>query len=243
MSLNPAFDELSAEAALIGRMVISFGEIELLFSLLAASALRDQDMGLRAIYRGRSTGGRIDLADVLTRPAILKAEFLPQYEEVLSALRHCLKIRNQYAHCHWSPGQDGLFFTNLEDAASRAEGFEFDQKHVDLKLLTEQESFFDHTRMLLLSLGAMFDFKTGKSNSPGSPKPPARQLPSLHNPAGQHVPHWLGEVGKQRHLERVRATEERARPRERPPSVPKLTEEEWLAKYRKEGRSPERGAE
>jgi hypothetical protein len=27
MSLNPAFDEFSAEAALIGRMVISFGEI------------------------------------------------------------------------------------------------------------------------------------------------------------------------------------------------------------------------
>src|SRR5579863_711036 len=65
MSLNPAFDQFPKEAALIGRMVTSFGELELTFSMLAGTALKDQSLALRAVYRGRSTGGRIDLVDVI----------------------------------------------------------------------------------------------------------------------------------------------------------------------------------
>jgi hypothetical protein len=56
MSLNPVFDDHPVEAALIGRMVTSFGELELTYSLIAGAAIKDQSLALRAIYRGRSTG-------------------------------------------------------------------------------------------------------------------------------------------------------------------------------------------
>ena len=77
-----------------------------------------------------------------------KSHLSVAYDEALSAMRHCLKIRNNYAHCQWSPGLDGLFFANLEEAASRARGFEMNHKHVDLKLLTEQEAYFDYTQVV-----------------------------------------------------------------------------------------------
>src|SRR5437879_2536793 len=98
MPINPSFDHFPTEALAIGKMVASFGEIELLFGLVASTALGNQNLALRAMYRGRSTGGRIDLADVLMRDAMIKANLKPLYDETLSSVRHCLKIRNQYAH-------------------------------------------------------------------------------------------------------------------------------------------------
>lgn len=237
MSLNPAFDDRPAEAALIGRMVTSFGELELTFSMLAGTALRDQSLALRAIYRGRSTGGRIDLTDVFVRKVVTSTNLVMDYEQVMRAMRHCLKIRNNYAHSHWAPALDGLFFSNLEDAASRAGGFDMDQKHVDLKLVTEQEAYFDYTRSLLLYFGDQLSLKLEPKLHLGVLRPPPMDQPNLHNRASEHIPHWLSEERKRRHLERALEAEGRDRPRERPPSVLKLTEEEWLAKYRKEGRS------
>jgi hypothetical protein len=236
MPINPSFDAFPTEALAIGKMVASFGEIELLFGLVASTALGNQNLALRAIYRGRSTGGRIDLADVLMRDAFIKAGLLPLYEETLSAVRHCLKIRNQYAHCHWAHDFSGIYFTNLEDAANRFGGFEYDHKHVDLKLLKEQEAFFDDMKTLLLHLGDQLTSALDKRLALSCPKPPARPLPSLHNPASQHIPHWLGEDAKRRHLERALEAEGTVRPRERPPSVLKLTEEEWRAKEAKDAR-------
>lgn len=81
MAINPALDQFPTEALAIGKMVASFGEIELLFGLLAGSALRNQNLALRAMYRIRSTGGRIDLADVLMRDVLIREGFQAHYEE------------------------------------------------------------------------------------------------------------------------------------------------------------------
>jgi hypothetical protein len=236
MSLNPAFDQYEKEAALIGRMVTSFGELELTFSMLAGTALRDQALALRAIYRGRSTGGRIDLVDVIIRNILPKTNLEIDYEEVIGAMRHCLKIRNNYAHCQWSPGQTGLFFANLEEAASKAQGFDMDQKHVDLKLLTEQEAYFDYTRSLLLYFGDQLHLKLEPRSVLGVLRPQAKDRPNLHNRATEHVPHWLSEERKRRHLERALEAEGRAPLSRRPPSVLRLTREEWAAKDAKDTR-------
>jgi hypothetical protein len=237
MPINPTFDQHPAEALIIGKIVASFGEIELLFGLVAATALGEHHLALRAMYRGRSTGGRIDLADVLMRGAFVKTGLKVLYDEALGAVRHSLKIRNQYAHCHWSHGpEDGVYFTNLEDAANREQGFDFDYKHVDTKLLKEQEAFFDNMKMVLLYLGDQLNAGLYKE-PPSCPKPPTLPLPSLHNPASQHVPQWLNEAGKRQHLERAQEAEGGAFQKERPPSVLRLTREEWAAKDAKDARS------
>jgi hypothetical protein len=177
------------------------------------------------------------LADVLIKNVIVETNLGPDYEEVVGAMRHCHKIRNNYAHCHWSPGLDGLFFANLEEAASRAEGFDMDQKHVDLKLLTKQEAYFDYTRSLLLYFGDQLNLKLQPRAALGVLKPPSEDRPNLHNRASEHVPHWISEERKRRHLERALEAEGRAHPSQRPPSVLRLTREEWAAKDAKDARS------
>jgi hypothetical protein len=238
MSLNPAFDAFKDEAALIGRMVTSFGELELTYSMIAGTALQNQTLALRAIYRGRSTGGRIDLADVLIRNSVSKTNLVTDYQEVILAMRHCLKIRNNYAHSHWSVAHDGLFFANLEQAASRSEGFAIDdQRHVDLKILTEQEAYFDYTRSLLLYFGDQLHIKLNPRMHLGVLRPSKKVQPNLHNRASEHVPHWLSEERKRQHLERALESEGRGSPHERPASVLRLTREEWAAKDAKDARS------
>lgn len=241
MSLNPAFDQYPNEAALIGRMVTSFSELELTFGMIAGTALGIQSLALRSLYRGRSTSGRIELSDVFIRHLIHESGLVPDYEEALGAMRHCLKIRNNYAHCQWSPGLNGLFFANLEEAASRPSGFEMDQKHVDLMLLTEQETYFDYTRSFLLYFGDQVHHAitqaAGHGSAPGVLKPPKKARPNLHNLASQHIPHWLPEELKLRHLERALEAEGRKSPPQRPPSILRLTREEWAAKDAKDARN------
>ena len=234
MPINPAFDTFPVEGAIVGKLVVSFGELELLCGLLAGSALANQNMALRAIYRGRSTRGRIDLADVLTRDAFVKVELKEDYEEALAAVLHCLTIRNHYAHSHWAPAQDGLFFAKLEDSAKRESGFDADQKHVDLILLQAQEAYFDYARAMLLFLQAAFQIKSGNTKHWSAPKPPKLDPPNLHNPASQHIPHWLPEGAKRLHLERALEAEGRAPQHERPPSVPKLSAAQRRAKAMKD---------
>jgi len=145
-------------------------------------------------------------------------------------MRHCLKIRNNYAHCQWSPALDGLFFANLEEAASRIAGFQMDQKHVDLTLLTEQEAYFTYTRAFLLYFGDRLHHQLQPQSALGVAKPQVKDRPNLHNRASEHIPHWLSEEQKRLHLERALEAEGRVRPPKRPPSVLRLTEEEWRAR-------------
>jgi hypothetical protein len=236
MAINPAFDKFPLEASIIGKLVVSFGELELLCAVLAGAALANQNIALRAMYRSRSTGGRIELADVLMRDEFVKAGLADEYEETLIAVRHALSIRNQYAHCHWAQGATGLFYTKLEEAAQRNEGFSYDYKHINLTLLVEQEEFFDYVRSMLLHLESRI--KISKAiEIPIFPRPSKRSLPLLHNLASKNVPHWLSEDRKRQHLERAVAAEGRVQPRKRPPSVLRLTKEEWAAKDAQEASS------
>jgi hypothetical protein len=244
MSINPVFDQRPKEGAAIGIMVVSFGELELMCGLCAGLALDGDDKALRAIYRSRSTRGRIDIADALMRLSFFEVGLQNEYIEIISAVLHCLKIRNQYAHCHWAPSNEGgVFFTDLEKAAERQEGFDYHYKYVDMGLLQEQLDYFSYAKQCLSYMENEFRFRKGTLRSQIFPMPKKLIPPTLHRPESLHIPHWLHEDQKRQHSERALGIEATAPQRERPPSVPRLTEGEWLAKYRKEGRSPETGAE
>jgi hypothetical protein len=58
--INPAFDRFPAEAAIIGRILASFGEIELSICRNAGDALNLQGLVLKALYRLRATSQHID---------------------------------------------------------------------------------------------------------------------------------------------------------------------------------------
>ena len=123
--INPALHRYPAEASLIGRIVVAFGELEYIVAICAGWAIKDRDRALRALYRLRATSARIDVADAFIRPTFDGTAFEPDYRAAIAAIRYCLKICNQYAHCNWSDAPDhGLFFTDLQESADAEKGFE-----------------------------------------------------------------------------------------------------------------------
>jgi hypothetical protein len=151
-------------------------------------------------------------------------------------LRHCLVIRNQYAHCNWGDHHEaGLFFADLQKSAKTV-NFDHSYKHVDVALLKEQLEFFKVTLAWLRFMDAELGLKQETLRSHVWSTPPRSPQPPLHNPASEHVPPWLTPELQAAHLKRALEFDQAGRQPVRPPSILRLTEEEWLAKYRKEGR-------
>jgi hypothetical protein len=143
------------------------------------------------------------------------------------------------AVCHYADewNGEGLYLTNLTDAAESNESFEYLWRHVDVALLTLQEAFFLHTMQRLQFLEWEYHFRTGKTRGDhGLPWPTAREPPPKHNPPSQHIPQWLPEAGKKRHLELAEGLEQIGPQPKRPPSELRLTREEWAAKDAKDAR-------
>jgi hypothetical protein len=245
MHHNPSLLRFPEEAAIIGRMVVGFGELEILACKVADSATANSTVVLRALYNLKSTSARLDFARTISAPIFEAHELASPFAVTFDALEACRTIRNQYAHCQWADDQAhpdaGLFFADFQKAADQSTWI-IDWKHVDVSLLNRQESFFGSTREALLFLEASMRCINEKTpQNHGIPEPLALPPQPRHNPASQHVPPWLNEALQDLHIKRAQEAERRDSPPVRAPSVPKLTREEWLAKCAKEtreGRGP-----
>ena len=143
--INPAFDRYQAEAVLIGRILSSFGEIELTFCAGADAATEADKKLLKALYLLRTTSSRIDVADELMRPIYEQHRLLEPYTVTQTMVRYSLTIRNQYAHCNWADHPTaGLFFADLQTSAKNR-SFDHFYKHVDIPLLTLQLEYLGAT--------------------------------------------------------------------------------------------------
>lgn len=239
--INPAFDRFPNEARLVGLILSSFGEIELSICQTANAVLRIPDHALmRALYRLRATSSRIDVADTLMAPIFAAYGLTKPYETALTMVRHCLSIRNQYAHCNWADhAAGGLFFADLQTSAKN-QNFDHAYRHVDVSLLTAQYEFFALTLdWLRYTDNQMLLAQPRERRSPRPhvwPKPPESKPPPLHNPASEHIPPWLTKEQQEAHLKRALENERSSQPTERPPSVLRLTREEWAAKDAKDAR-------
>src|SRR5438552_13623646 len=137
MPINPAFQRFHVEAAIIGRLLSAFGELEISVCDLAKKATGLGDSIMAALYRIRSTRIRLEAADALMRPVYVANDLEATYADAISAVFYCLQIRNQFAHCNWAddaskfpqPGE-GLFFADLTVSAETPD-FEIFWKHVD----------------------------------------------------------------------------------------------------------------
>lgn len=235
----PAFHRHPEEASRISRIIAAFGEIEFMLGLCLGEALSDRDTALRAMFRLLSDRARIDMADAMLRPAYERIGRATEIDETFTTIWWCRQIRNQYAHCHYAdePLGVGLYLTNLTDAAEKTDSFEYQWKHVDVPLLDLQEAYFLNTQQRLLFLEHEYRLKAGKSVlGAGFSWPPTLEPPPKHNPAGQHIPRWLSEEVKRRHLELAEGLEQLDQQPQRPPSVLRLTREEWAAKDAKDTR-------
>lgn len=235
-NFNSAFLRRPEEGALVGRIVVQFGELEVAFCHHTASALDAFTPLMKALYSLKSTSSRIDFLDGLIRGLYIQFELGKEYDTSISMLRYCLRIRNLYAHCNW--GSDvgdypGMFYADFQDSA-KTDDFRSDWRHVDTVLLQKQEDYFAETMSWLLFLYGEVAVKKKRITSHAWPRPSELEKPHLHNPASQHIPPWLTEDQKARHL--GLALEDEAPPQQpvRPRSVLRLTKEEWAAKEAQE---------
>lgn len=205
-TISPAFTQSPAEADIVGRMVLSFGELEYLLSFMASWNSHRTNDTLRVLYRIIATSSRLDAADSIVRPVCIEHNLISEYEEAYSAIIWCLRTRNRYAHCNWVGDKNGLYFVDLQAAAAAETGFEHDWRHVDLALLRQQEAYFLYAIQWLEFIHDEIVVRAGKAKVNINPRPQLRRPPPAYNPPSQHVPQWISAELKARH--QARATEE-----------------------------------
>jgi hypothetical protein len=204
---NPAFDRFPAEAALVGRMLSGFGEIEITTCRNAANATSLGNIAWKVLYGIGATSARIDTADRLMHPYFEEHGLGQHHKTAIGMVRHCIKIRNQYAHCNWGDHHEaGLFFADLRTSAN-TEDFSHDWKHVDSTILDEQFSYFGMTMEWLEFVDRELSVKVGRLRYHTWPKPSVPRQPPLHNPPNEHVPPWLSEGEQELHLARAQAAQ------------------------------------
>jgi hypothetical protein len=145
----------------------------------------DFDAVLKAMFRPRGETTRINIADALGRYFYHDRGLGTEFEMAIGAIKHCLKIRNQYAHCVWYDDKSGgLAFVNVEEVAtenSRLENLNsLTVLHVDIALLTAQEQYFVYTDEMLAWINYEGRFRDGKIDINSLQKPSSPKPPNLH---------------------------------------------------------------
>lgn len=173
------------ETMILGRLLSGYGELEFDIAFLLQFALGDdRDVAFKSLFGIRGETARIDMADNLMRRRYQALGLGGDYGEAIGAMRHCLKIRNQYAHCHWVRNLAfGLCFVDVEEVARAAPEVDLAslrQKQVSLTLLREQEAFFAYTQTILgfVNYGYRTAIGTMESNPMERPVKP-RERPTL----------------------------------------------------------------
>jgi hypothetical protein len=168
----------------VGRLLTDYGELE--FSLMhCVHVVRDDlDASLKAMFRVRSESSRIDIADALGRGPYHALDLGTQFEMSIAAMRHCLKIRNNYSHCHWHNYDDKLCFLMLEELAVQKQPVtNLDRltfMFLDDALLDAQEEYFRYTEDCITFINHEGRLRREKLKSNPFPWPGPRKPPDLH---------------------------------------------------------------
>jgi hypothetical protein len=193
MPLMPAFRRRKTSAAIVGRLLAGYGELEFLlaFCVGAADASRTapepgQQIGVHRAYhehqaikdmfRERGETNRFNRAKKRMNKEFARASMKADYTETMSAMHQCLKIRNLFAHCHWTQSKKrGLFFINLEDVAVATGPLKLNAfRHADPKTLARLEDYFWYTFECLDYLAKALAVKTKVMLGPAPPRPPRK---------------------------------------------------------------------
>lgn len=187
-TILPPFQECPEEAAIIGRLLAGYGELEFAFASCLATVIDDDQRALRVLFRIRSETQRIEIADALMRPAFEAVGLTDEYAEFIGAMRTCKNIRNQYAHCHWiSDEKAGLWFGDLDAPAKTATGpVSIIFQCIALPELRLQEAYFAYAAAWAERLALRHEELAGRPSNPAPPAPQRVQPPPRHSPPGEH---------------------------------------------------------
>lgn len=160
MPLMPAFRRRKKNAAVVGRLIAGYNDLELLLALcigmVMASKKRPhptkdifavrhvcEKRGLKALYRIQGAERRLKQARKWTKKEFEKAGLKKEYEETLAALGRCRKFRNLFAHSLYGQSKKrGLFFVFMEEYAKRPQSLSYEFRHASSKVLDQIEDYF-----------------------------------------------------------------------------------------------------
>jgi hypothetical protein len=177
--INPAFINYPEEAALLGAMVIGYGEIDLSFAHMAGLVVGQTYAVLDACHAVRSETARLDVAHALAAGAFKRVNLEDEYTYTHAAVRHCLRIRNQHAHSQWGD-LEGLHLSNAERAFSQPLK-PIEWKPITLELLKQQEAYFEHTRLCVLTMITLLEQAQKRVQHIRLTMPKALPRPNLHS--------------------------------------------------------------
>lgn len=175
--INPAFVKYPEEAKLLGELVLGYGELDILFSIMAGNALKQKFPLLHAVNQVRSETARLDVADAMSKQRFKELGIASEYARCEKAMRYCLKVRNQWAHSQWGDMDPfGLAFTRTDGEVFAMPVKRIEWNSIKVELLRKQEAFFEHTRLCLLIVDSnLTPIHAGK-------EPKLRMPPEMHQP-------------------------------------------------------------
>jgi len=186
-SILAPFLKFKDESALISRLLAGYTSLEVGLLHCVQVVRDDFDAVLKAIFRVRGETNRIDIADALGRHFYDDLGLVTEFGMAIGAVRHCMKIRNQYAHGVWYDDNSGqLAFVNIEEIAKTntwlADLESLTILHVNTALLFEQEQYFVYADDILSWTNYEGRTRAGKmASNPLQKRPPPKQ-PALHLP-------------------------------------------------------------
>ena len=175
------------EGAIIGRLLAGYTTLELGLMNCVQVVRKDFDSVLKAMFRVRGETNRILIGDALARHYYHDHGLGTEFEMAMGAIRHCLKIRNQYAHFEWWNDNSGrLALADLVDIANQ-NAFIKDLAslptfYVDVALLNDQEQYFVYTDKTLAWVNYERRYRAGDIKTNSVPKPTQLLQPALHLP-------------------------------------------------------------
>jgi hypothetical protein len=157
----------TAEGAIIGRLLTGYTDLELDLFHCVQLATGDFDEAMRAMYGTRGEARRIKEGMRLGRAPYQALGLARDFDAAVTAMRHCLQVRNQYAHhTFWDDYSGQLAIGALEEVAKQpapiSDLSSVAVEHVDAALLQLQERYFDYTDSLLTYVNYEGRYKAGK---------------------------------------------------------------------------------
>jgi hypothetical protein len=151
----PIHTRFPRQMAVVGRLLVDYGELELDLMNCIQVARGDLNSTLKAMFRVRGETNRIDIAEALGQEPYGTQGLASEFEQMIETVRYCLRIRNKYAHAYWHDPNQGteLCYLSLEELAKE----DFIVKDlvlltfyfIDEPLLLLQEAYFEYERDII----------------------------------------------------------------------------------------------
>jgi hypothetical protein len=203
------------EAAIVGRMLLGYGELEYLFAEMLGHAIGNLRTGIRTYFRVGGESARLDMADSIIFPVAESIGLKNEYGSLLGAMNWCRCTRNRYAHCHWESGTDeqpGLFYVDMAEAAQKKTA-QYSWRHVDVDILKKQEDYFYYTQHCIFFVSESIRYRVEKRSAPLTHVqwPSYIPEPSKHNSPETHTPPWTPVTQSPPQTTLARKSQRRAR--------------------------------